>query len=197
MSLLVLASASAARQRILRDAGLMFEVVAPLVDEEAAKARMRQEQTPPREQAAALAALKALSISENRPGLVIGADQMLALDDEVFDKPKSLAEARAQLQRLRGRSHDLITALVAARDGAVIWRHTDAPRLKMRHFSDLFLDLYLQQAGEGVLHSVGAYQLEGLGAQLFDRVEGDFFAVLGLPLLPLLGFLRSQGLAPE
>ncbi|MGE0596307.1 MAG: Maf family nucleotide pyrophosphatase [Hyphomonadaceae bacterium] len=197
MSLLILASTSAARQRILRDAGLTFEAIAPALDEEAAKVRMREEGMALREQAAALAALKALSISETRKGLVIGADQMLALEEEVFDKPRDAAEARAHLVRLRGRTHELITALVAARDGVVIWRHTDAPRLKMRNFSDTFLDLYLRQAGDDVLRSVGGYQLEGLGAQLFERVEGDYFSVLGLPLLPLLAFLRAQGMAPE
>ena len=193
---LILASTSAARQRILREAGLAFEAIAPSVDEDAAKRELRAEGMAPREQAAALAALKALSVSEQRKGLVLGADQMLAVEQDAFDKPKDRAEARAQLVRLRGRTHELITALVAARDGVVIWRHSEAPRLKMRTFSDVFLDRYLENAGEAVLTSVGAYQLEGLGAQLFERVEGDYFAVLGLPLLPLLAFLREQGLAP-
>lgn len=193
---LILASTSAARQRIMREAGLSFEAVAPTVDEEAAKRELRADGIAPREQAAALAALKAVSISERRKGLVLGADQMLAIEHDALDKPKSRAEARAQLVRLRGRTHELVTALVAARDGQVIWRHSEAPKLKMRAFSDLFLDRYLENAGEAVLTSVGAYQLEGLGAQLFERIEGDYFAVLGLPLLPLLAFLREQGLAP-
>lgn len=193
----VLASTSATRQRLLTDAGLTFTAEAPGVDESVAKQGMRDDGIAPREQAAALAALKALAVSERRPrDLVIGADQMLAVEHDVLDKPKDIAEARAQLQRLRGRSHELVTSIVAARGGEVIWRHTEAPRLKMRVFTDLFLDLYLQQIGEAALHSVGAYQLEGLGAQLFERVEGDYFAVLGLPLLPLLAFLREQGMAP-
>lgn len=192
----MLASTSAARQRVMRDAGLVFDAVSPAIDEEVAKARMRAEGLPPREQAAALAALKAVSISEKRKGLVIGGDQMLALEGEAFDKPRDAAEARAQLLRLRGRTHELVTALVAAKDGAVIWRHTETPRLKMRQFSDTFLEGYLREAGDDVLTSVGAYQLEGLGAQLFERVEGDHFAVLGLPLLPLLALLREHGLAP-
>lgn len=196
MSLLVLASTSAARQHVMRQAGLVFEAIAPDVDEDAAKLRMREDNMAPREQAAALAALKAVSVSERRKGLVIGGDQMLALEHEAFDKPKSVMEARAQLQRLRGRTHELATALVAAKDGAVIWRHTETPRLKMRAFSDTFLEGYLREAGEDVLRSVGAYQVEGLGAQLFERIEGDHFAILGLPLLPLLAFLREQGLAP-
>jgi septum formation protein len=142
-----------------------------------------------------LAKLKALSVSRTRPDLVIGADQMLALGGEVFDKPKSAPEAKAHLLRLRGATHELITAAVVAREGAVIWRHIDTPKLKMRAFSDAFLDDYLSRAGDHVLRSVGAYQLEGLGAQLFERVEGDYFSVLGLPLLPLLAFLREHGIA--
>jgi septum formation protein len=194
----VLASVSATRQRVLRNAGLFFSVEPPGVDERAAKQEMRADAMAPREQAAALAALKALAVSEKQSkALVIGADQMLAIDHEVLDKPRDIAEARTHLQRLRGRHHELVTSIVAARGGEVIWRHTETPRLKMRAFSDVFLDLYLQQAGETVLSSVGAYQLEGLGAQLFERVEGDYFAVLGLPLLPLLAFLREQGMAPQ
>jgi septum formation protein len=194
---LVLASGSAARRQMLEAAGLAFEVDVPRVDEEAAKASLRGEGLKPRDQADALAELKALSVSRGREALVIGADQMLALGSEVFDKPKSAAEAREHLLRLRGQTHELITAAVVAREGAIIWRHIDTPKLKMRAFSDAFLDDYLSRAGEHVLHSVGAYQLEGLGTQLFERVEGDYFSVLGLPLLPLLAFLRQHGIAPS
>lgn len=192
---LVLASGSAARRRLLEAAGLTFEVDAPRVDEEAAKASLRAEGLRPRDQADALAELKALSVSRSRPGFVIGADQMLALGDQVFDKPKDATEAREHLLRLRGQTHELITAAVVAREGAIIWRHIDTPKLKMRAFSDAFLDDYLARAGDGVLRSVGAYQLEGLGAQLFERVDGDYFSVLGLQLLPLLAFLREHGIA--
>jgi septum formation protein len=122
---------------------------------------------------------------------------MLALQGEVFDKPKTADDAGAQLLRLRGRAHELITAAVVATDGDVIWRHIDTPRLTMRAFSDAFLRDYLERAGERVLMSVGAYQLEGLGAQLFDHVEGDYFSILGLQLLPLLSFLREQGIVPR
>jgi septum formation protein len=193
----ILASASASRRRVLEAAGLEFEVDPPRLDEEAAKASLRAEGLPPRAQADALAELKALSISRRRPGFVLGADQMLSLDGEAFDKAADRAEARAQLQRLSGRTHELMSALVIARDGAPIWRHVETPRLAMRDFSDVFIDAYLDRIGEGALASVGCYQLEGLGAQLFSRVDGDFFAVLGMPLLPLLAFLREHGLAPK
>lgn len=192
---LVLASASVARRRMLEAAGLAFEVDPPRVDEEAAKASLRAQGMKPRDQADALAELKALSVSRRRSGFIIGADQMLAVEGATLDKPKDAAEARAHLVRLRGCSHELITAAVVAREGVAIWRHVDTPKLKMRAFSDAFLDDYLLRAGDGALNSVGAYQLEGLGAQLFERVEGDYFSVLGLPLLPLLAFLRAHGIA--
>ncbi|MCL4714290.1 MAG: Maf family protein [Hyphomonadaceae bacterium] len=178
---------------MLQAAGLDFAVELPQMDEEGAKASLRREGLSPRDQANALAELKALSVSRKRAGLVIGADQMLAVEGEVLDKPRSAAEARQHLLRLRGRTHELITAATITRDGAAIWRHIDTPKLKMRAFSDDFLDDYMRYAGDDVLRSVGAYQLEGLGAQLFERVEGDFFSVLGLPLLPLLAFLREHG----
>lgn len=189
---LILASGSAARREMLKSAGLDFEVDAPRVDEEAAKASLRAGGMKPRDQADALAELKALSVSQRRPGFVIGADQMLAVEGRVLDKPKDAAEAREHLLALRGRAHELLTAAVVARDGAVIWRHIETPRLRMRAFSNEFLEDYLSRAAENVLRSVGAYQLEGLGAQLFERVEGDYFSVLGLPLLPLLAFLREH-----
>ena len=194
---LILASASVSRRRMLEAAGLDFVVDAPRVDEDAAKASLRAEGLNPRGQADALAELKALSVSRRREGLVIGADQMLAVEGETLDKPKDMAQARAHLLRLRGRTHELLTAVAVARDGAVIWRHIETPRLKMRAFSDAYLDEYLAQEGESALSSVGAYKLEGLGAHLFERVEGDYFAVLGLPLLPLLAFLREHGIAPR
>lgn len=191
---LVLASGSVSRRRMLEAAGLVFEVDPPRMDEEAAKASLRAEGMKPRDQADALAELKALSISRRRFEFVIGADQMLAVEGEVLDKPKDMAEARSHLARLRGCTHELLTAAVVAREGAIIWRHVDTPKLKMRAFSDAFLDDYLERVGTAALASVGAYQLEGYGAHLFERVEGDFFSVLGLPLLPLLAFLREHGI---
>lgn len=193
----VLASGSASRRRMLEAAGLAFEIDPPRMDEEAAKASLRAEGMNPRDQADTLAELKALSISRRRPEIVIGADQMLAVEGEVLDKPKDMAEARSHLLRLRGRTHELLTAAVVAREGAIIWRHVDTPKLKMRAFSDAFLDDYLERVGPAALASVGAYQLEGYGAHLFERVEGDFFSVLGLPLLPLLAFLREHGIVPR
>ncbi len=190
---LILASGSAARRRMLEAVGLAFIVEAPRVDEEAAKASLRAGGLKPRDQADALAELKALSVSRKSEGFVIGADQMLAIEGDVLDKPKDAEEARTHLERLRGKTHELVTAAVVAREGSIIWRHVDTPKLRMRAFSDVFLTDYLERAGTNVLHSVGAYQLEGLGAQLFERVEGDYFSVLGLPLLPLLAFLREHG----
>jgi septum formation protein len=180
---------------MLEAAGLAFEVEAPRVDEEAARASLRAGGLRPREQSDALAELKALAVSRRRAGFIVGADQMLALGGETLDKPKSLIEARAHLERLRGRTHELITAAVVASEGAVVWRHVDTPKLTMRPFSDGFLDEYLNRVGDAALASVGGYQLEGIGAQLFERVEGDYFSILGLPLLPLLAFLREHGVA--
>ena len=145
---LILASGSAARRQMLEDVGLSFEIETPRVDEKAVKASLRAEGVKPRDQADALAELKALSVSRKRPGFVIGADQMLALDGEMFDKPKSADEARVHLLRLRGRTHELITAAVVAKEGAIIWRHVDTPKLKMRAFSEAFLDDYLARAGD-------------------------------------------------
>lgn len=196
MTALILASSSAARRHMLEAAGLTFEVDSPRVDEAAAKQSLRATGMAARDQAPALAELKALSVSQRRAGLVIGADQMLALGGEVFDKPADMDQARSHLSRLRGHTHALVTAAVVARDGAVIWKHVDTPKLRMRAFSDAFLEDYLRRAGGDVLRSVGGYQLEGLGAQLFERVEGDYFSVLGLPLLPLLSFLREHGVSP-
>jgi septum formation protein len=194
---IILASTSATRAKLLRAAGVAFEAAAPHVDEEALKHGLRELGMSPRDQADALAEAKALSVSRRRPGLVVGADQILALGREAFDKAPDRDAAKERLQALRGQTHSLFTGVVVASDGTPIWRHIDETRLTMRGFSDGFLDSYLDRVGADAFESVGAYRLEGLGAQLFERVEGDFFSVLGLPLLPLLGFLRLHGLVEE
>lgn len=191
---LVLASTSIARRALLSGVGLAHEVVAPAVDEAVEKARLGD--IPADALATALADLKALAGARMRPGaLVIGADQTLACDGVLLDKPVDLAEARTHLKRLRGRTHSLYAAICVARDDRVIWRHLTEARLTMRDFSDAFLDHYVALCGESLTTSVGAYRLEGPGPQLFERIEGDYFTILGLPLLPLLDFLRGAGVA--
>lgn len=191
----VLASSSASRRALLSGAGLRFEVVAPRVDEESVKQSMRRGSAGADATALLLAELKALRVSTSDPdALVIGADQLLVCGGEVFDKPTDLADARAQLRRLRGRRHDLILAVTCFRNGARLWHHVGHDRLTMRDFSDEVLDEYLAVEAEHVTQCVGAYRLEGLGVQLFEAIEGDYFSILGLPLLPLLGFLRQHGL---
>jgi septum formation protein len=192
VSALTLASKSPSRAAILRAAGVAFETVDSGVDEAAAKVELARARADPRQVAEHLSTLKAAAVSRQRPGLVIGADQTLELDGALHDKAASCAEARARLLALRGRDHLLHTAVVVAESGQVIWRRTETPRLVMRAFSDVFLEDYLAQAGEALLGSVGCYHLEGLGVQLFDLIEGDYFAILGLPLAPLLAFLRVR-----
>jgi septum formation protein len=198
MSNLILASTSATRQRLLREAGLGFDSRAPGVDEDAVKASLKSEQAGAAQIAETLAELKALRVSARRPeALVIGADQVLDCNGVLFDKPPDLAHARAQLQALRGKPHILATTVCVAQNGARLWHHNAQARLVMRPFSDAFLDDYLKAAGADVLGSVGVYRLEGLGAQLFSRIDGDFFTILGLPLLPLLDFLRGRGVLAQ
>lgn len=190
---LVLASASAARATMLRAAGLDFRVIPARVDEDEIKLALKAEGAGIRDAAQALAELKAHRISQAEPqDFIIAADSMLACDGRWYDKPQDAGEARDHLLSLRGKTHELVSAVVLARGGSVIWRHVDAAKLTMRTFSDGFLDAYLAQAGDAVLHSVGCYQLEGLGAQLFSRIQGDHFTILGLPLLPLLDILREN-----
>jgi septum formation protein len=189
----ILASASRARASMLQAAGVPIEVVPARVDESELKIALKGQGAGPADVAIALAELKALQVSRGHPGrLVLGADQMLDCDGAWFDKPESREAARDQLKSLRARKHRLTSAAVLARDGARIWHHAAAAHLTMRGFTDAFLDLYLKEAGEAVLGSVGAYQLEGLGAQMFERIEGDHFVILGMPLLPVLDILREQ-----
>ena len=189
----VLASTSASRATLLRNAGVVFTAKAPGVDEDAAKAALLGEGSGPRDIADALAELKAIRVSARMPGLVIGADQTLDLDGELMDKASSLDEARDRLRRLRGRRHRLHAGVVVARNGEPIWREVSTATLEMRDFSDAFLDDYLDRLGPDVLSSVGCYHLEGEGVQLFHRIEGDYFGILGLPLTGLLDLLRRHG----
>lgn len=190
---LILASASPSRAAMLRSAGLDFSIQPARVDESEIKLALQAEGAPASEAATTLAELKAQRAATAAGGdFVIGADQMLVCEGRWYDKPETMQAARDHLLSLRGRTHELVSAVVLARGGSVIWRHVDVARLTMRDFSEEFLDAYLVQAGEAVLSSVGAYQLEGLGVQLFSRIQGDFFTILGLPLLPLLDILREN-----
>ncbi len=190
--ILLLASGSPARRALLAGAGLAFAVAAPVVEEGVIKAAMRAEGETAEETALALADAKAASITDP-DALVIGADQILVCDGEWFDKPTDLAVAQAHLLRLRGRTHELMTAVTCWQGGMRLWWHVARPALMMRAFSDAFLDAYLATEGDALLDCVGAYRFEGRGVQLFERVEGEQSAVLGLPLLPLLAFLREAG----
>lgn len=188
-----LASTSAIRRQLLSNAGLTFDAIGANVDEDAIKEALRLEGASPRVQADKLAEAKAIRISQKRGGLVLGCDQILAFKGESFDKSNSLEEASQRLKLLRGQTHSLECAVVIARDGLPIWRLVKSSNLTMRNFSDAFLADYLANHGEEALSSVGCYQFEGPGAQLFERVEGDYFAILGLPLLEVLDFLRLHG----
>jgi septum formation protein len=191
---LVLASASPFRRRMLEAAGLSFDVVPADTDEAALKHDLVRAGAKPSAIAQALACAKAEHVSRRHCGdLVIGADQVLSLGEELFSKPSSVAEAREQLLRLRGKSHNLHTAAALATGGKAVWSRVDDVALAMRPFSDGFLTGYLRRMGDRVLQTVGAYEVEGPGIQLFDRVEGDTFTIIGLPLLPLLAELRARG----
>ena len=195
---LILASSSAARQRLLADAGLEFRIESARIDEGEIKCRFVAAGRSASDCTLALADAKARQVAADFPrGLVIGADQILVCGGKWFDKPANLVEARSQLQRLRGRTHKLVTAACVIQGQACIWQGETWAKLTMREFSDTFLDTYLAAEGTAVLGSVGAYRLEGRGIQLFAQVEGDYFAILGLPILELLGFLRERGALPS
>jgi septum formation protein len=191
---LILASASMSRAQLLRSAGIEFAIEPAAIDESRLKHDGRRRGDTAIACASALAAEKAKIVSRrHRDALVIGADQILAVGEEWFDKPVDLAEARRQLLALRGRTHRLETAAVVMRDAVPLWHAASGPELEVRWFGEVFLDEYLAAEGEALLGSVGAYRLEGRGVQLFSRINGDHFAVLGLPLIELLDFLRERG----
>jgi septum formation protein len=194
--MIILASTSASRQQMLRAAGVSFEAVAPHVDEEALTAGLVAEAAPPRDIADALAEAKAVKVSRRFPGaLVLGSDTVLAYGkNAMLDKPKSLDELAQHLRTLSGREHHLISAAVMAQDGKAVWRIIDTPKLTMRPLSEAFIADYVARVGDKVLTSVGGYHLEGLGAQLFAHISGDYFSILGLPLLPVLDYLRIRKL---
>lgn len=191
---LVLASASATRAALLAAAGVAATIAPARVDEDEIRRAMRAAGAGADDAALHLARLKAERVARHHPGaLVIGADQILECGGAWYEKPRDRDHARAQLAALRGRRHALATAVVVLRDGTRLWHHQARPELTMRTFTDAFLERYLDDAGPGVTDTVGAYRVEGLGIQLFERIAGDHFAVLGLPLLPLLAFLRGHG----
>jgi septum formation protein len=193
MTPVILASASAARARLLRAAGVDFTVDPAGVDEAALKVRLVDEERTSREIAERLATAKALEVSGRHEGLVIGADQTLEFGGGLWSKARDLDETRQQLRRLRGHLFTLHCAVVLARGEETLWREVQSASLAMRAFSDAFLDDYLARDGERVLGCLGGFEIEGVGAQLFDEVEGDIFAVQGLILIPLLGALREHG----
>ena len=196
--MLILASRSAARRAMLQAAGVSADLDPADVDEAALKDRLLAGGRSPLQVAEALAAEKALAVSRRAPGrLVLGADQTLDQDGTLFDKAADLAEAAERLHGFSGREHRLHSAAAVAQDGAVVWTGVDTARLKVRPLSDAFIESYVSRNAEAALSSVGGYWLEAEGAQLFERVEGDYFTVLGLPLLSLLAFLRERGALPS
>lgn len=191
---LILASRSAARRAMLTGAGVPHQATSADVDEGALKVGLLAEGADPAGVALALARAKAEAASREHPGLVLGSDQTLDLDGALIDKADSLDEARARLNAFRGKGHVLHSAAALAVGGETVWSAADSARMQVRAFSDAFLDAYLAAEGEGILSSVGCYRLEGLGAQLFERIEGDYFTVLGMPLWPVLAELRTRGI---
>ncbi len=193
---IILASGSVIRRDILTGAGVPFEVVKPDVDEGVIKEEGAREGLDLETLAMRLAEAKCLDIAAKTDAIVIGSDQIMEFQGRAYDKPASMEEARGRLLAIKDAAHTLINAVAVARDGRIIWRNLDRPKLFMRNYSADELDAYLAVAGPEILHSVGAYQIEKLGARLFERIEGDHYAVLGLSLFPLLDLLRREGALP-
>ncbi|MCX8293299.1 Maf-like protein [Phyllobacterium sp. 0TCS1.6A] len=191
---IILASKSPFRALLLKNAGVEFTGQSANIDERAVEAPLYDSGASPEDVALVLAEAKALDVSESNPGaLVIGSDQTLSLDDEVLHKPADMEAARLQLLKLSGKTHHLNSAVVIARDGQTLWRHVAVARMTLRELDPGFIGRHLSRVGEIALQSVGAYQYEGEGVQLFKSVEGDYFTIVGLPLLPLLAELRELG----
>jgi septum formation protein len=191
---LILASGSPFRKLLLANAGLEFSAVPAAVDERALEAPLEGSGVTPEEMAQILAEAKATDVSESHPGaLVLGCDQTLSLGDRVFHKPRDMEEARRHLLSLSGRTHHLNSAAVLVRDGQTLWRHVGIVSLTMRALDPALIGRHLARVGDKALSSVGAYQIEGEGIQLFEKIEGDYFTIVGLPLLPLLAALREFG----
>jgi septum formation protein len=191
---LILASASPFRKTLISNAGLDFTAIRPELDERAVEAPLKDSGASPEDVALVLATAKANDVSGRNPGaLVIGSDQTLSLGDEIFHKPADMEAARRHLLRLSGRAHQLNSAVVIVRDGRTLWSHVGVARLTMRLLDPAFIGRYLARVGDKALASVGAYQIEGEGIQLFEKIKGDHFTIVGLPLLPLLAALRDLG----